>query len=77
MSTTGKDQTTVNVGEGPYIIEGPITVLDTDQVPIAVPSSGPVALCRCGESANKPFCDGSHVTVGFDGAINPTNRTPQ
>lgn len=27
-----------------------------------------VALCRCGQSANKPFCDGSHVTAKFDGA---------
>jgi CDGSH-type Zn-finger protein len=26
-----------------------------------------VALCRCGRSANKPFCDGTHATVGFDG----------
>src|ERR1700676_1857257 len=25
------------------------------------------ALCRCGQSANKPYCDGSHVRVGFDG----------
>ena len=32
-----------------------------------IPSSEPYALCRCGHSANKPFCDGSHTKAGFDG----------
>jgi hypothetical protein len=45
--------------DGPLIVRGSFTLCDLDGTPI--PRSGrAVALCRCGRSAVKPFCDGSH-----------------
>jgi len=49
---------------GPYEVTGGITV--TDQKRTAYQSQGdPVYLCRCGQSSNKPFCDGTHSKCGF------------
>ncbi len=48
-----------------YKIDGPIRVVDAEGNEFAL-SEGPVFLCRCGNSENKPFCDGSHRRVGFD-----------
>ncbi len=54
------------------IENGPI-VLDTDaEFSIQVDGdasaqSGPLFLCRCGQSSNKPFCDGTHRKVKFEG----------
>ena len=49
---------------GPYLIKGPITLVDAEGNEFKV-ERDPVALCRCGNSANKPFCDGTHSKVGF------------
>jgi CDGSH-type Zn-finger protein len=60
---------------GPYVIEGDdVRVIDWEgrEYPI---DRRPVALCRCGASARKPFCDGSHRTCGFDGGA-PAPVTP-
>jgi CDGSH-type Zn-finger protein len=45
--------------DGPLLLRGSFTITDTDGREI-VPDRGTVALCRCGRSALKPFCDGSH-----------------
>ena len=58
---------------GPYLVTN-VTVLRT---PLGgeVPVPPQLALCRCGASATKPFCDGSHTTSGFTDAKDP-NRVP-
>ncbi len=48
-----------------YRIDGPVRVVDPEGNEFAI-SEGPVFLCRCGQSTNKPFCDGSHKSCGFD-----------
>jgi histidyl-tRNA synthetase len=51
---------------GPLVVEGPIRLLDPEGQEIPLPTNKPaVALCRCGHSKRKPFCDGSHKAVGF------------
>jgi CDGSH-type Zn-finger protein len=49
---------------GPYKVTGPVTIVDAEGNRFEVPE-GPVALCRCGRSQTKPFCDASHK-AGFD-----------
>jgi CDGSH-type Zn-finger protein len=49
---------------GPYKIEGPVRVIDADGREFVLPE-GTIALCRCGHSQTKPFCDKSHRRIGF------------
>ena len=49
---------------GPLLLEGPVTVNSADA---SVGADGSkAALCRCGASNNKPFCDGTHKQIGFE-----------
>lgn len=50
---------------GPLMIEGPFTLIDG--AGNAGCKSGKAALCRCGASGMKPYCDGSHKSIGFTG----------
>ena len=50
---------------GPYLVEGDeVTVVDWSGATYHV-ERRPFALCRCGASQHRPFCDGAHRTVGF------------
>ena len=60
------DGVSIQVREnGPYKISGPITVVDAEGREFVLPEGSAVALCRCGHSQNKPFCDASHKRIGF------------
>jgi len=50
--------------DGPLLVRGPFRLLDQDGNEIEVDRST-VALCRCGKSRLRPFCDGSHKVVRF------------
>lgn len=52
---------------GPYLVLGPVTLTDAAGNPYTIEGEN-VALCRCGGSQTKPFCDGSHRTNGFSAA---------
>jgi uncharacterized Fe-S cluster protein YjdI len=49
---------------GPLLVEGRCILKDPNGKVAA--SHGPFALCRCGGSKNKPFCDGTHIKIGFN-----------
>jgi CDGSH-type Zn-finger protein len=58
---------------GPLLVNGLARLSWSDGV--AVDTRPTLALCRCGASKNKPFCDGSHNGIGFSSAVSP-DRTP-
>lgn len=49
---------------GPYIVKGTASLRDADGNEIPM-NKDTIALCRCGHSSNKPFCDGSHKSSNF------------
>ncbi len=50
---------------GPLRLEGDLEVLDPLGKAFGLAGRTVISLCRCGHSANKPFCDGAHKTAGF------------
>jgi len=50
--------------DGPYLVKGITSLLNSKGE--ALPAEPQMALCRCGGSKNKPFCDGTHAAIGFE-----------
>jgi len=64
---TDKNVTIVATENGPYLVRGPVSIHDVDGNEHQIERET-VALCRCGGSSNKPFCDGTHSKIGFQAA---------
>lgn len=75
-----EQKVTVTVSKnGPYLVSGVVPmskmVIDSNrkgesetwQSERSYPSKAQMALCRCGHSSSKPYCDGTHAKIGFDG----------
>ena len=66
---------TINIREnGPLVVDGEFRLVDAqgNEVPIVKK-----ALCRCGGSTTKPFCDGTHSKIGFQGAVTAVKQADE
>jgi CDGSH-type Zn-finger protein len=50
--------------DGPLLVRGPVQLVDANGEVIET-DRDPVALCRCGKSRIRPFCDGTHKLIRF------------
>jgi CDGSH-type Zn-finger protein len=51
--------------DGPYLVRGDFVLRDQEGNELAVERQT-IALCRCGRSQMRPFCDGTHKLIGFE-----------
>ena len=72
---TGPTATITPYRDGPLIVRGEFRLEDTDGNEID-PGRKTVALCRCGKSGIKPFCDGTHKRAGFSAGSAPSRPRP-
>ena len=88
MSDSTIDTAMIRIrANGPYLVSGNLRLhelaIETDAGGDSVgwiagnefPATDKYALCRCGHSANKPFCDSTHRTIGFDGTETANRAT--
>ena len=61
---------------GPIRIEGEFQIFDAQGNEFGLAGRTVISLCRCGHSANKPFCDGSHARQGFQDTVTARELPP-
>ena len=62
--------------DGPIEVNGPLTLVDENGKTIANVEDGEtVYLCRCGGTTDRPFCDGTHSKIGFQGAMQAVKQS--
>jgi len=79
-TTTMTNPITIKIRtNGAYFIDltqGAVSLVDGDGNPVPIPEGKTsIALCRCGASTKKPFCDGTHSRIGFKGAEEARERS--
>ena len=66
---------TIN-NDGSIRLEGDFEILDPTGAAFGLAGRTVISLCRCGQSANKPFCDGSHKRTGFQDQVTARELPP-
>lgn len=64
------------MNNGSLRIEGDFELVDQGGKAYGLGGRERIVLCRCGQSANKPFCDGSHKRCGFDSTVEAYDLEP-
>lgn len=64
MTSTSGETRITPYRNGPYLVRGPFALVDQEGNEIER-KRRVIALCRCGRSQNRPFCDGTHKAIGF------------
>lgn len=66
----------VATDNGPLRVEGDFEILDAQGKAFGLAGRTVVSLCRCGHSQTKPFCDGTHKTIGFQSLVEARDLPP-
>ena len=69
------DCTITPLDNGPSIVRGAFRVMDVGGTEL-VATGAAIAICRCGASNNKPFCDGTHVKINFQSVVRAAQPLP-
>jgi len=64
------------VNNGSIRIEGDFEIVDQNGAVFGLAGRTKVSLCRCGQSKNKPFCDGSHRSCAFESTVMARDLPP-